>query len=227
MDGESIRVVLLDLDGTLVDSVPDLARAANDMLGSLGRETVTQAQVRQWVGDGISKLVERILSLPADGGAPDPAVQTRAEHLFREAYAKHLSEYSRIYPGVKNTLDTLRARGLSLACVTNKDTALARRLLEQLGLLDYLDMTVGGDQVGRYKPDPALLRYAMQAFHVTPAQTLMVGDSIADVGAARAAGVPIVAVTYGYNRGGDIAEEKPDRVIDSFEQLTDLLACMA
>lgn len=224
MDTGGIRLVLFDLDGTLVDSVPDLTGAANALLARLGRDPVSEAQVRHWVGDGIAKLVERVLSEPEGAVAPAGDQLQQAQRLFREAYAGQLTQRSRPYPGAEQVLETLRARGFRLACVTNKDTELARRLLEHLDLLPRFDLAVGGDRVERLKPDPALLFHAMEALEVTPGQALMVGDSVADVGAARAAGIPIVAVSYGYNRSGGIAGEHPDRVIDSLPELPPLLS---
>jgi len=218
----SARLILFDLDGTLVDSVPDLAQAANCMLAAFGLPEVTEEQVRHRVGDGISKLVERLL-----GGAGRNAENWKqAEKLYREAYARHLTDSSHAYPGVPAMLENLREKGLHLACVTNKDTRLARNLLAHLGLDRYLEWIIGGDQA-RPKPDPDMLEQAMRAFSVSPGQSLMVGDSMADVGAARAAGIPVVAVPWGYNHGRGIAAENPNHVIQAMPELVSLIERVA
>lgn len=213
-----VRLVLFDLDGTLVDSVPDLAQAANAMLAELGRPPATEEQVRRWVGDGIGKLVERLLG----SAGQDADWLKRAEQLYREAYARHLTDRSHAYPGVPEMLAELRERGLHLACVTNKDTRLARALLAHLGLDRHVGWVIGGDRT-RPKPDPDMLEKAMHAFGIPPEGSVLVGDSVADIGAARAAGVPVIAVSWGYNHGRDIAEERPDHVIDHMPELVSLI----
>ncbi len=212
-----IRLVLFDLDGTLVDSVPDLTQGVNAMLADSGLHPAGESEVRGWVGDGITQLVRRALASRGGAVSSDASLQ-RAVSRFRAAYADKLTDRSRAYPGACETLDALRERGLRLACVTNKDTDLARDLLAHLGLLERLDWAAGADRVGRGKPDPALLLQAMRACEAAPEHTLLVGDSRADVGAARAAGVPVVAVSYGYNRG-DISRERPDHLIHHLSEL--------
>jgi len=214
-------LVLFDLDGTLVDSVPDLARAVDQMLTALGREPAGAEAVRQWVGNGVDMLVQRALAgrLQVDPAAPQDELFLPALELFKAAYAQANGRVSQVYPGVRELLDHYQASSLPMALVTNKPTAFTQPLLERLGLASYFPVVVCGDTLSRKKPDPAPLRHACEQIGVTPTQALMVGDSQVDVAAARAAGCAVVCVSYGYNRGEPIARAGADRVVDSLAEL--------
>ncbi len=215
---QSTRLVLFDLDGTLVDSVPDLAWSGNRMLSELGLPELDPALARAWVGNGIERFVKRFLT--ADMTAePETSLFERGLEVFREAYAGHVSDLSEVYPGVTDTLDFLRQTDLHLACVTNKAGSFTRDLLADLDLDQYFELVVAGDTTARKKPDPMPLHYAADHFGLDCGDCLMVGDSSNDVRAARAAGFAIVCVPYGYNHGVDIREAEPDLVIDNLNEL--------
>lgn len=216
------RLLLIDLDGTLVDSVPDLAAAVNRMLDDLGRPPAAQDDVRNWVGNGAVRLVKRALVNALDG-EPEPAEFERAMPLFLAYYAEENCRHSLPYPTVRATLERLAATGMHLACVTNKPGDFTLPMLEQLDLARFFALVVAGDTAPAVKPDPAPLLHAMDFFKVPPAEALMVGDSVNDIQAARAAGIPVICVSYGYNHGRDIRGAAPDAVIDSLAELEQLL----
>lgn len=218
----SPKMVLFDLDGTLIDSVPDLHRAVNMMQSELGLPERAEADVRNWVGNGIDPLVDRALTNTLAGGA-DPALFARAIDIFKAAYAETNGRHSRVFPGVQEGLDYVRGLGLSMGCVTNKATAFTLPLLEQTGLLAQFETVIAGDTLPLKKPDPAPLCYAAGWFRVRPREALMVGDSISDVKAARAAGFSIICMSYGYNHGEDIRNYHPDVVIDSMAEFVGLI----
>ena len=216
------RMILIDLDGTLVDSVPDLAFCVDEMMRRLGREPYGEDRVRDWVGNGVERLVRRALIGRLEG-EPDEDEFQRAYPIFLELYAENTSKRSRLYPGVLEGLEWLSAQGYHLGCVTNKAARFTEPLLEDLGIARFFALRLAGDSLPRKKPDPLPLLHAAKHFGVTPADSLMVGDSVSDVKAARAAGFAIVCVSYGYNHGRDIREARPDAVIDSLAELPGLL----
>ncbi|QGT77607.1 phosphoglycolate phosphatase [Guyparkeria halophila] len=217
------RMVLFDLDGTLVDSVPDLHVAVNAMQAELGNPERTDADVRTWVGNGIERLVERALTNDLDG-TPDPAELDRALPVFKRHYAENNGQHSQVFDGVTQGLEFVKSLGLPMGCVTNKAAAFTLPLLEQTGLRDHFEVVISGDTLPLKKPDPAPLIYSAGWFHVHPSEALMIGDSISDVKAARAAGFSIVCMSYGYNHGRDIRDYDPDAVIDSMTELSGLIA---
>lgn len=219
---KSIAALFFDLDGTLVDSVPDLTAAVNRMLNQLGLPAREEASVRTWVGNGVDNLIHRALTNDMAGRA-DPELFRRARPLYKAAYADHLSVYSTLYPGVIEGLSALHTAGLPLACVTNKLAEFARPLLENLGIGHFFTTVVGGECVANPKPAPDALLLCAERLGVPITHSLMVGDSLNDVGAARNAGCRIVCVPYGYNHGHDIRQAQPDAMIDSIEDLPHLL----
>lgn len=219
---EKVEAVFFDLDGTLVDSVPDLAAAVDIMMSQLGLPVRGEEQVRQWVGNGIENLIRRALANDMAGQVPEILV-TKARPLFKAAYRDYICQQSRLYPGVPEGLDALRQRGLKLACITNKPTEFTLPLVERIGLGKFFQTVVGGDCIANKKPAPDALLLAARRLKVPVERGLMVGDSVNDVGAARHAGCPVVAVPYGYNHGRDIREAQPDAVIDSIAELPALL----
>lgn len=212
------RLILIDLDGTLVDSVPDLAWCVNETLDRLGMAQHPESAIRQWVGNGVDRLVERALVNDIDG-MPEPDLRARALPIFYELYAEHTAKLSRLYPGVEAGLDAFAALGCHLGCVTNKAERFTLPLLEQLGILGRFGLVVSGDKLPERKPSPRPLLYAAEHFRVAPGDSTMIGDSRSDVAAARAAGFQIVCVSYGYNHGVDIREEQPDAVVDSMTEI--------
>lgn len=211
-------MILIDVDGTLVDSVPDLTFCVDEMMVRLGREPWGEARVRNWVGNGVERLVQRALTGDLVGEPEESAYQA-AYPIFLELYADNTSKRSRLYPGVKEGLDYLRGAGYRLGCVTNKAERFTVPLLKDLGVYDAFRIVVSGDTLPYKKPHPAPLLHAAEFFQVAPQHALMVGDSISDVKAARAAGFMIACVPYGYNHGNDIRLAEPDVVIESLASL--------
>ncbi|ACO80770.1 phosphoglycolate phosphatase [Azotobacter vinelandii CA] len=219
-DGRLPKLAMFDLDGTLVDSVPDLAAAVDRMLVRLGRAPAGVERVRLWVGNGARVLVRRALAGDLDHQGVDAAEAEAALALFMDAYADSHG-LTRVYPGVPETLDWLREREVALALITNKPSRFLPELLADKGLDGYFRWIVGGDTLPQQKPDPAALFWVMAQAGVLAEEALFVGDSRNDVLAARAAGVACVALSYGYNHGRPIAEEGPALVLDALSALVD------
>ncbi len=216
------EMILIDVDGTLVDSVPDLAFCVDRMMTQLGRSPWGEERVRDWVGNGVERLVKRAL-LGQLKGEPAEAEFARAYPMFIELYAENTSKRSVLYPGVRAGVDMLKSAGYKLGCVTNKAAQFTEPLLKNLGLYNDFSIIVSGDTLPQKKPDPAPLLHAAEFFGCDPDNALMVGDSVSDVAAARAAGFQIVCMNYGYNHGVDIREAGPDAVIESLEEIYPLL----
>jgi phosphoglycolate phosphatase len=216
------EMILIDVDGTLVDSVPDLAFCVDAMMARLGLPARGETRVRDWVGNGVERLVQRALTGQLDG-EPPASDFARAYPLFLELYAENTSRRSRLYPGVREGIDLLKVAGYKMGCVTNKAARFTEPLLKDLGLYDDFAIVISGDTLARKKPDPAPLLHAAGFFGCEPAHALMIGDSVSDVAAARAAGFQIVCMSYGYNHGIDIREAGPDAVIDSLTDIYPLL----
>jgi phosphoglycolate phosphatase len=210
------------VDGTLVDSVPDLAYCVDEMMKALDLPVHGEARVRNWVGNGVERLVRRALVGQLEG-EPDEALFQRAYPIFLELYADNTSKRSALYPGVAEGVAWLKAQGYRLGCVTNKAAQFTLPLLRDLGVHDHFEIIISGDTLPRKKPDPAPLLHAARFFGVEPEQALMIGDSVSDVKAARAAGFQIVCMSYGYNHGADIRDFHPDAVIDSMVEIRNLL----
>jgi phosphoglycolate phosphatase len=215
-------MILIDVDGTLVDSVPDLAWCVDEMMKAMGREPWGEARVRDWVGNGVERLVRRALVGQLDGEPPDEEFD-KAYPVFLDLYAENTSKRSTLYPGVREGLDYLKEQDYSLGCVTNKAEQFTLPLLRDLGIEDYFGIVVAGDTLPVKKPDPTPLLYAAEFFGTGPEHSLMIGDSMSDVKAARAAGFRIICMSYGYNHGEDIRSYGPDQVIDSMAELRDIL----
>ena len=216
------EMILIDVDGTLVDSVPDLAYCVDEMMLRLGLPAHGETKVRDWVGNGVERLVRRALIGQLDG-EPDEALFAQAYPIFLELYAENTAVRTRLYPGVREGLNWLKAQGYRLGCVTNKAAQFTLPLLKTLGVFDDFEIVISGDTLPQKKPDPLPLLHAAEHFGVAPAKALMIGDSVSDVKAARAAGFAIVCMSYGYNHGQDIREFGPDAVIDSMTEIAELL----
>lgn len=218
------KMVLIDVDGTLVDSVPDLTFCIDEMLKRLDMPVRGEAAVRQWVGNGVQRLTERALTNDLDG-YPDAELLARAMPIFMELYAENTSKRSRLYDGVLEGLDFLQScEGLKIGCVTNKAEQFTLPLLTDLGIVDRFEIIVSGDSLPEKKPHPMPLLHAAEKLGVTPEDSIMIGDSKSDVKAARAAGFQIICMTYGYNHGEDIRKYSPDAVIDSMTELASLIS---
>ncbi|MEG7363963.1 phosphoglycolate phosphatase [Pseudomonas citronellolis] len=216
--GRLPRLVMFDLDGTLVDSVPDLAAAVDKALIGMGRAPAGLEQVRHWVGNGARVLVRRALAGGIEHEGVSEEDTERALALFMDAYADSHA-LTEVYPGVVDTLKWLKKQGVELALITNKPERFVAPLLDEMGLGKFFRWIVGGDTLPQQKPDPAALLFVMKAAGVVPGEALFVGDSRNDVLAAKAAGVRSVGLTYGYNHGRPIAEEQPSLVLDDLRQL--------
>lgn len=214
--------VLLDLDGTLIDSVPDLAYCVDEMMTQLAMPVRGQEAVRNWVGNGVERLVRRALINAVDG-EPDEALFAKAYPIFLELYKNNTSQRSCVYEGVKEGIEWMLANGYRLSCVTNKAEAFTIPLLKDKGLHDYFEFIVSGDTCAEKKPHPMPLLHAAKLMGVEPDNALMLGDSKSDVKAARAAGFHIFCMTYGYNHGEDIRDYQPDVVMDSLTELANYL----
>lgn len=216
------QLMVFDLDGTLVDSVPDIAAAADAMLIELGRQAAGVHQVRGWVGNGAEKLVQRALVNNCDEaliGSLAAQDVSAALALFKQYYAAHNGSHSALYPGVESVVKRCAESGVRLAIVTNKPLEFVRPLLKTLNIADFFEYIVGGECLPQKKPHPAPLLHVAEALGVDIGNCLMVGDSRHDVEAGLAAGMPVVAVSYGYNHGEPVALAGPTAVIDRFSEL--------
>jgi len=216
------KLIMIDVDGTLVDSVPDLAFCIDEMMQKLGLQKWGEDKVRHWVGNGVPKLVERALSGELEG-RPIKEVFDVAYPIFLDLYEDNNAQRSYLYDGVREGLDYLKSQGYQLGCVTNKSEQFTHPLLKALGIFNDFKIIISGDTLAKRKPDPMPLLYCAEHFNLKPEECLMLGDSVSDVKAARAAGFDIICMSYGYNHGNDIADENPDLVIDSMSQLRDHL----
>jgi len=217
-----VDTLLFDLDGTLVDSLPDLAAAVDTMLAGVGHPPAGAAKVGIWVGNGMDNLILRALR-DADHAEPDPDTLVRARRLFQAEYGAHFCVHSRLYPTVAEALPRLAAAGLAMGVVTNKPLSFTEPLLRELGIRDWFGVVLGGDSLPVRKPDPEPLHHAARVLRPAGSRVLMVGDSVNDIQAARRAGYPVVCLSYGYNHGHDIREGNPDAVIDTLAELPALL----
>lgn len=224
-DHSRFDAAIVDLDGTMVDTLGDFAEALNRMLRDLALPPVSSDAIERMVGKGSEHLIlSALVHVMTPGDAT--GVQARAHSLFDRAWERYQhhylginGQYSAVYPGVVEGLKALRARGLRLACLTNKPTSFAKPLLAAKGLDGFFEQVFGGDAFERKKPDPLPLLKTCEALGSTPARTLMIGDSSNDARAARAAGCPVVLVTYGYNHGEPVRAVDADGFVDSLAGL--------
>ncbi len=222
-----IAGVMIDLDGTLLDTVPDLAAAAERMLAALNLPGRSQEEIRSFIGKGIPNLVQRCLQASAGGARADvlqdDALQAKALALYQDFYFAESGRRTAIYPGVIDGLERFRAMRLRLACVTNKAARFTDPLLEQMGLAPYFELVVSGDTLARKKPDPMQLAHICAEFALAPPQVLLIGDSANDALAARAAGCPVLCVSYGYSEGGDVRDLDCDAIVGSLSEAANIL----
>jgi len=219
-----IAAVLFDLDGTLLDTVGDIALALKRAFADHGFEAPPQGAVRTMIGRGAPMLVERAdasLQLGLDAATKAQILERFFHHYGRLQETDECA--AEPFPGARECLRDLHAAGVPLAIVTNKQQSFAQGLMNRLDLASYVRVVVGGDTCARRKPDPQPLHWAAQQLEVNDAQTLMVGDSVNDVKAARAAGMPVVCVPYGYNEGQDSRTLACDAFVETLDQLPRLL----
>ncbi|MCP4188456.1 MAG: phosphoglycolate phosphatase [Gammaproteobacteria bacterium] len=215
-------MVLIDVDGTLVDSVPDIAYCVDQTMHQLGLPERGEAAVRCWVGNGVENLVKRALINQMDGKSDDALFQ-RALPIFWNLYSDNICVRSVLYDDVIEGLEYLRSQDYKIGCVTNKARTFTLPLLAQLQISQYFKVIICGDDTARKKPDPLPLLTAAKRLDAKPEQSLMLGDSKSDVQAARAAGFQIICMSYGYNHGENIDSYAPDAVIDSMAELKALI----
>jgi phosphoglycolate phosphatase len=209
---ENIKAVIIDLDGTMLDTAPDFHVAVNRMRADLGLTPLTMQTIVNFVGKGSENLIRRVLAVDYDEDGVtryfDQALASYQEH-----YLRINGDYASLYPQVIEGLQALKAKGLRLACVTNKPIAFALPLLEKMGLYPYFEVIYGGDSLPKKKPDPLPLLQVCQDFALAPAQVVAIGDSSNDAQAARAAGCRVLNVPYGYNHGEPIHNVVSDGIV--------------
>lgn len=218
-----IQAVVIDLDGTLIDTAPDLAYAAERMMADLGMPCPSPETIATYIGNGVSRLVKRVLTGDMDA-EPDAALFDRALALYQTHYGANVSRSSRPFPGVVEGLRAFKAMGLRVACITNKAEQFTHPLLKATGLFDYFELILSGDSLPRRKPDPLPLLHACEVFGIRPNALLLIGDSLNDTQAARAAGSAVFCVPYGYNRGRPVAELDLDAVVPSLADAAKMVA---
>lgn len=216
------EMVLFDLDGTLVDSAPDLAYAIDTMLEQIGLPKRGVDKIRHWIGNGIERTVKRALLDDMDG-EPEPELFDRAYPIFMETYTTNAARLTRFYDGVQEGMEYLKKNHYKIGCVTNKQEKFTHIVLKELGIFDDFGIVISGDSLPEKKPAPLPLLHAARYFNVRPENSLMIGDSLNDVQAARAAGFKVLCVSYGYNHGNNIHDISPDAVVDSLAELPMLL----
>ncbi|MBH0005560.1 phosphoglycolate phosphatase [Psychrobacter sp. SWN149] len=219
------QLLIFDFDGTLIDSVPDLADATNAMLTTLGKDTYSIETIRNWIGNGSRLLVERALVGKVEVLEGELTVEEadHAEQIFFEAYKNLSGSKTVAYPDVDSGLKQLKAAGYTLALVTNKPIRFVPKILQSFGWQDLFSEVLGGDSLSTKKPDPAPLLHVCEALNVSPEQAVMIGDSRNDILAGQNAKMDTLGLSYGYNYGQDIRELNPTEAFDSFQALQDYL----
>ena len=218
-----VGAVIFDLDGTLLDTVPDLHAAVCAMLADLGRPALPEEAIRCYVGRGIANLVKRSLADSLDAAEDDSPAPADALASFRRHYARENGRRAQLFPGVLEGLQAIRAQGLPMAVATNKSDAFTRPLLEMTGLAGFFSVVVSGDSLPKHKPDPMSLVWTCGRLGVSPADTLFIGDSVNDFLAARAACCRVFLLPYGYNEGRDVQELDCDAIVPSIASAAGLI----
>jgi phosphoglycolate phosphatase len=216
-----VKTIMFDLDGTLFNTAPQIAEAANQMLAYLELPALPYHQVKSYIGEGAQVLIKRCLTGQLNT-EPEAALFEQAQPLFFEYYANNVID-SQPFDGVIEGLYEIKKKGVRMACVTNKPEKFTMPLLQQSGLIGYFELVISGDTLAKKKPDPLQLHHICAEFNVMEMEAMLVGDSATDIAAAHAAGCFIVAVPYGYNQGRPIDESKVDAIILDLTELPDLI----
>lgn len=219
------KLIGFDLDGTLVNSLPDLTLSTNQALGEFGLPPAPEELVVPWIGNGADALIFRALTWAKEqsGKSLSDEQIKQLKERFTYYYGENICNRSQLYPHVKETIQTLKAQGYLLAVVTNKPTKFVRPVLNAFGIEELFDEILGGQSLPAIKPHPGPLFYLCGKFGLYPKQVLFVGDSRNDILAAHSAGCPVAGLTYGYNYNVPIAESKPDWVLNDFKQLLSIV----
>jgi phosphoglycolate phosphatase len=217
-----VKAVVIDLDGTLLDTAPDLANAAELMMAELGLPAVPLETVKTYIGNGVSRLVKRVLTGDMQA-EPEAALFEKALAIYHKRYGEHVADQSRPFEGVVDGLRAMQDMGYPLACITNKAEQFTVPLLKATGLHDYFELILSGDTLPKKKPDPLPLLHACKHFGIAPTDLLLIGDSLNDVQAARAAGCHVFCVPYGYNRGRSVEELDLDAIVPSLVDAAKLI----
>jgi phosphoglycolate phosphatase len=220
----NIKHIIFDLDGTLINSAPDLSNSINYMLQKVKRETFSDDIIHNWVGNGASTLVKRALCGERDiSEFNDDEIFDNALDIFLENYSQNVCHKTVLYDAVKETLILLKEKNYKLSIVTNKPYKFILPILKKLEIESYFANYIGGDTLAKKKPDPYPLEYICESLHVSTDESIMVGDSKNDIVAANAIGMLNIGVTYGYNYGEDISKYNPTYVVDSFKDIIGIL----
>ena len=217
-----VKAVMIDLDGTLIHTAPEIARAANAMLAGLSLPILDAKLIESYIGEGAMVLIKRCLTGNVDV-EPAADLLAQAQTLFFDFYAKIVAE-SKPYPQVEAALQAIKQTGVKMACITNKPAAFTMPLLEKSGLLPYFELVVSGDTLSKKKPEPEQIFYVCEKFNVSVNESVLIGDSKTDIAAARNAGCFIFAVPYGYNQGYSMNIGKVDALIHHLRDAVDLMA---
>jgi phosphoglycolate phosphatase len=219
---EHIKAVIIDLDGTLLDTAADIHAAINHMRADLGLAPADAGFVRDSIGKGTEALVRKVLAIDLDADAISARFEG-AHTAYLRHYARTNGEFATLYPGVIDGLEAMKAKDLRLACVTNKPYSLAKDLLKKTGLSSYFEVVYGGDSLSKKKPHPLPMQKACEALDASPEQTVAIGDSSNDAEAARAAGCWVLTVPYGYNHGQPVQEIESDGIVETLLHAANLI----
>lgn len=216
-----VKTIMFDLDGTLLHTAPEIANAANKMLIDLQIPALTESRITEFIGDGVQTLIRRCLSNSYDSDVNETLFE-RAQRIYTQYYAENVAQSQPFY-GVVDGLKQLHERNIRLACVTNKPAKFTTPLLKKSGLADFFDAVISGDTLAKKKPDPIQLLHICAKFQIAPHEAMLVGDSANDIEAAWAAGCLMVGVSYGYNQGRALDQNRLNAMINDLTELTFLL----
>jgi phosphoglycolate phosphatase len=216
-------LVIFDLDGTLVDSAPDLLASMTYALDLLNIDVPTMASMTSYIGNGAGRLVHRCLTNSFDGTADEALFDQASKHFF-DHYGANVCAKSALFPCVTATLSELKNCGYRLACVTNKPARFTDPLLAQIGLSEFFSITLSGDSLDKKKPAPDQLLYAAEWCDTSPERCTMVGDTVTDIEAAHRANIQVISVSYGYGSRPDLLALSPLAIVDSIDQIIDIIA---
>lgn len=225
MSFTQIKAIAIDLDGTLLDTIPDLCGAVNRTLDELGHRTLPIELVKTFVGKGLGEHMRKSLRAVLQR-EPSDAEKSHAMALYRKHYAAHVADETTIYPGVVETLDRFKSCGFPLSVVTNKWASYTETLLKHFNLRHFFDHVVCGDTLTTNKPHPGMMFYAAGHMRAHPREMLMIGDSGNDSRSAQAAGSPVVLLSYGYSEGESLADLQADAIVDTFTAIPPLLGAV-